>query len=113
MKDPELQRAIHDTVHMPNEQVLDGVVGWVAGTRRLISFDNYATAGVIDMSVDVSEMQLVVQHESSFIGGFGGTGVVAAGPLYKAEILLRFGVSRFQPFVLVTVAFTLNIRKRY
>jgi len=93
LDDPELQRAIHDTVHMPNEQVLDGVVGWVAGVRGLISFDNYATAGVIDMSVDVSQMQMVVQHDNSFIGGFGGTGVVPAGPLYKVEISLRFGVS--------------------
>ena len=54
------------------------MVGWVACVRGLISFDNYATAGVIDMSVDVSGIQMVVQHDNSFIGGFGGTGVVAS-----------------------------------
>ena len=85
LNDPELQRAIHDTVHMPNEQVLNGVVGSVAGVRGLISFENYATAGVIDMSVDVSGMQLAVQHDNSITGGFGGTGVVPAGPLYRKQ----------------------------
>ena len=77
----ELRQAVAATLKASSDQVLDGTIGCVGDTAGIISFDNYATCGIIDNSVKVESMTVVCPWDDSWIGGFGGDGAVPPGPL--------------------------------
>ena len=60
--------------------------------KGVISFDNHATAGVVDVSVPVESMVLVAPWDNTYIGGFGGSKLVPAGPLYQVNVSFIHGV---------------------
>ena len=89
----QLKTAIHDATHLDSSLVLDGIVGLVGRSRGVISFDNHATAGVVDVSVPVESMVLVAPWDNTYIGGFGGSKLVPAGPLYQVNVSFIHGVN--------------------
>lgn len=78
-----LEQAVREATTLQSSQVLDGIIGQIGnGVDAIISFDNYATVGIVDESIDVSHMTQVAEWDGSYIGGYGGQGETSAGPLY-------------------------------
>ena len=65
--------------------MLDGIVGVVRRSRGVISFDNHA-------SVPVESMVQVAPWDNTYIGRFGGSKLVPAGPLYQVNVTFIHGV---------------------
>jgi hypothetical protein len=88
----ELAQAIDDAVNLSSNEVLEGIVGSIGSHRGIFAVDNYASAGIVDISVDVGPMQVVKPWDQTYIGGFGGKSVVEAGPLCKVPVSFKHGV---------------------
>lgn len=62
---------LRTATRLDSSLVLEGIVGVVGRSRGAISFDNHATAGVVDVCVPVESMVQVALWDNTHIGDLG------------------------------------------
>ena len=85
----ELEEAVRDCTRLSSAQIHEAYVATVNGTRMLVALDNWAAESLIDISVDVSGMEVLTDDEMLILG-VNGNGT-KTGPLIKVPVENRKG----------------------
>jgi len=85
----ELEEAVRDCTRLSSAQIHEAYVATVNGTRMLVALDNWAAESLIDITVDVSGMDVLTDDEMLILG-VDGSGT-KTGPLIKVPVENRKG----------------------
>ena len=64
----ELEEAVRDCTRLSSAQIHEAYVATVNGTRMLVALDNWAAESLIDITVDVSGMDVLTDDEMLILG---------------------------------------------